>query len=193
MTRGTHRAPAFAPTIALVAAVAVLPGCGDAESKPDAAPDGSTLTVEDPVGDTEHVNGGRPSDVTVNVDLAEVTFAYDEAGLTVDVTYAEPLDPDQGDPAEILVRFRDPESTAILWWFDAAGRPYITGEDEIRTACRVPKADVDREAGQVTLVIPTTKHCLGTKPPGRLSPGIVSYSGSTWDRVDGDQEPVELS
>lgn len=174
--------------VALVVAI-LAAGCGNDDGGDDAddSPSASTSTVElrDRTGDTELYNrGSRPSDVTVNVDVKAQTVSYDEDGLTIEIVYAEPLDQHQ-EAAELLTSLKLGESSTplTLWWFDSDMRPYITGEDEINTGCRVPKAEVDRRAGRVVLTVPTTKRCLGSPPTPKVTLSVTAYRDDTWDRL----------
>ena len=172
----------------VVAAVLALGGCSGEEKSDNGLPSASGTTIKDPVGDTTLYNkADRPSKVTVNVDVEQVGYQYDESGLVVVVDYAEPLDPGTDETPELLVDFNG----YTLWWLDGVGRPYVTGEDEIRTACRVPAADVDRDAGRVVLTLPARRHCLGTEPPPDLTVDVTAYYDDTWDLTESDVS-VEL-
>ncbi len=65
-----------------------------AESASPTPTPAATASVADASGDTWRADAGdKRSQQTTNVDLAELTATYDDAGLVLDVTYAEPLDP----------------------------------------------------------------------------------------------------
>lgn len=173
---------------AAIAVAALATGCGNDDDSSDESQPPATSTVEfrDRTGDTELYNrASRPSDVTANVDVRAQTVTYDEDdGLTIEVVYAEPLDPTQ-EAAELLtsLKFGGSSTPRTLWWFDTNMRPYITGEDEINTGCRAPKAEVNRSEGRVVLRVPNTKRCMGSPPTPQVTVKVTAYRGDTWDRL----------
>ena len=174
----------------MVATMVLVGGCAEDDSDPVASSSSNQVTIEDPLGDTRIYTNDRKTDVTVNVDLASVTASYDTDGLLLEFAYAEPLDTDAPPPELIVPVGTHPGAVdPVYWinWYDGYGRPYITGEDEIRQPCRMDKAEVDRAAGRVTLLFPTKRGCLGNGDDV-LVLSVSSFSDNVSDYVDIEDE-----
>lgn len=148
-------------------AVLILSACGDDGSGDTGAdatggierPEPGVVVVHDPVGDADDAGGDQ-----FNVDVETATLRYSEKGLRFVVEYAEPLNP-RRKPAELIIAVKSASSFdyEVLKWYDGH-RPWIAGEDGVRTGCR-PSAKVDHRAGRVVLIIPSTSRCIDDLPP----------------------------
>ncbi|WP_183093310.1 hypothetical protein [Nocardioides stalactiti] len=170
--------------MAVVALSLLLVACSDGDDDTDASDSPSTerpapgvVVVHDPVGDTQDA-GGDP----VNIDVEKTRIEYDERGLVIEVVYTEPLEPASG-PAELIIQVNSKSSfdDKVLKWADG-DRPWIAGEDGVRTGCR-PAAKVDRKEGIVVLTIPPTRRCLDDLPQEvEVSP--MAWRGNSQDDLE---------
>jgi hypothetical protein len=167
------------------ACVLALAACGDGSDEHSKA---STVAgvVSDPVGDTaDSITLTDPTDVTVDVDVKSVALDYDNRRLRVKVTYAEPLDP-KPKAASLFVHVTSHSAfdDEVLKWYDGR-RPWVVGEDGVRTRCRPPAADVDHAAGEVVLVVPAGSGCISDDdPPGKLEIAVTAWGDGAVDFVD---------
>lgn len=160
------RGVAAAVTMALVV-VAGVAGCrGDQEGRGDSRDADQHVVVEDPTGDTwrqsRNQQRERRSTVTRNVDLAGFSATYTPQALTLEVTYAEPLDPKAGDFGFLVAIARDnqADSSQTLEWWSSDPRTTRTGDASTGPTPCHPKAAPDFAAGRVTVTWRLGGSCL---------------------------------
>lgn len=129
----------------------------------------------------------RRSPRTTNVDLTELDASYDDAGLVLTVSYAEPLDQTARNFGLVVNLDHDPDTKsdviALDWSNERPKTVTVSDRVDYMYFCKA-RVDTDYTAGTVTLTLPSTAGCLGKTPPERLRVlYLTSTAGGAWDHM----------
>lgn len=179
----------------------VVSACGESSTvdAPAAGSASPTATATDPAGDTWRADApDKSSQRTANVDLTELGATYDDTGLVLDVTYAEPLDSSAASFGLVVTLDHDATSKddgiTLQWSSSRPTKVKVADSVDYLYFCKA-RVDTDYSAGILSFTVPATAGCLGKTPPDRMRVrSVTGYTGDVEDdmftdgRASGDSD-----